>query len=105
MAPSWLPRPSWRLLLLSGLLGEASGEAALRGGYSLQPYHEAYGPEPYCPGACLPPVLCSPRLVDGSQAATCLLAPATPGACCNPTKPSCEYQIVHLREREKKTHI
>ena len=90
MVPSW-----WhpRLLLLSCLLlGEASGEASLRGGYSLQPFQKPYAPEqPYCPGACLPPVLCSPALVDGRQAAaTCLLAPGTPGACCTPTEPSCE---------------
>ena len=51
--------------------------------------------EHYCSngGVCLPPVLCAPAYLETlyDPSAPCHLAPGTPGTCCPPRKPSCEY--------------
>ena len=103
------------LLLL--LLESCSGEARIHGAYSSRafPYSNQHTTsysdnarpfsseqlgvfppsEHYCSngGVCLPPVLCAPAYLETlyDPSAPCHLAPGTPGTCCPPRKPSCEY--------------
>ena len=113
-------RPILGLLVLSllPLLWSCSAEARIHGAYSSRTFsspfsnqHPSYSDNPrafptqhlgafppsehYCSngGVCLPPVFCAPAYLETlyDPSAACHLAPGTPGTCCPPRKPSCEY--------------
>ena len=103
------------LLLPLFFLESCSGEARIHGAYSSRAYSSPYSSysdntrafpteqhlgvfppsEHYCSngGLCLPPVLCAPAYLETlyDPSAPCHLAPGTPGICCPPRKPACEY--------------
>ena len=65
----------------------------LLGQLAAQPNHLSGSPysapaSPYC--TCAPPASCAPWHTAAGPAA-CLLAPGTPGVCCNPPPPPCQY--------------